>query len=98
MHETGKWLRLNVADTSDDAVGIIPELKEARITDYMCIPLPFEATQYNGVTFATTARSGFSDEHIRLLKGVLPAFQTVAEVMALNSRIKKALSSRLFEQ
>lgn len=98
VHETGKWLRLNVPETADGAFGIIPELKEAGITDYMCIPLPFEATQYNGITFATAEKGGFSDEHVRILKGVLPAFRTISEVMALNRRIETVLRTYVGEE
>ena len=98
VHETGKWLRLDVQTAPDDAFGIVPELKEAGITDYICIPLPFEATEYNGISFATDADAGFTTDHVRLLKGVLPAFQTVAEVMALNSRIKTVLRTYVGEE
>ncbi|MEM7428512.1 MAG: adenylate/guanylate cyclase domain-containing protein [Pseudomonadota bacterium] len=91
VHETGKWLRLDVANAADDAFGIVPELKEEGITDYICIPLPFEATKYNGITFATSASNGFTKDQVTLLKGVIPAFQLVAEVMALNRRIETVL-------
>lgn len=91
VHETGEWLHLDVDKTHDDRFGIIPELKEAGYTGYICVPMPFEATTQNGMSFATRSPLGFAPEHVALLKRVLPTYKLVAEVIALNYRVKTVL-------
>ncbi len=91
VHKSGEWLHLNVEKTPDDRFGIIPELKDAGFTDYICAPMPFEATNQNGMSFATRDPNGFAPEHVALLKRVMPTYKLVAEVMALNYRVKTVL-------
>ncbi|MCP5083830.1 MAG: adenylate/guanylate cyclase domain-containing protein [Alphaproteobacteria bacterium] len=91
VHETGEWLHLDICKTGDTRFGIIPELKEAGFTDYICAPMPFEATNQNGMSFATKSPGGFAPQHVALLKRVLPTYKLVAEVMALNYRVKTVL-------
>lgn len=93
VHETGEWLHLDIPKTSDDRFGIIAELKEKGYTDYICAPIPFESTKQNGMSFATRSAGGFAPQHVALLKRVLPAYKLVAEVMALNHRVKTVLST-----
>lgn len=78
VHETSDWLRLNLPETSDDAFGIVPELKESGLLDYICLPLPFEATKKNGMTLATGEAGGFTEDQVQFFKTVLSAFKLVA--------------------
>ncbi len=98
VHETSDWLRLNLPETSDDAFGIVPELKESGLLDYICLPLPFEATKKNGMTLATGEAGGFTEDQVQFFKTVLSAFKLVAEVMALNRRIETVLRTYVGEE
>ncbi len=93
VQQTGEWINLCLAETADDRFGIVPDLKEAGFVHYLCIPLPFLSTRANAVTFATKTADGFSDDHIALLKTVLPALRVTAEVIALNNRISTVLKT-----
>ncbi|MGI9371792.1 MAG: adenylate/guanylate cyclase domain-containing protein [Hyphomicrobiales bacterium] len=93
VQQTGTWVDLHLAETPDERFGIVPDLKKAGFVHYLCIPLPFLSTRANAVTFATRNAAGFTEDHIALLKAVLPALRVTAEVIALNNRISTVLKT-----
>ncbi len=82
-HRTNRWVELHVAQTPDDAYGIVPELKTHGYTHYVCIPLVFSnGRRRNGVTFATKHADGFLSAHLDLFRAILPALRAVMEIRA----------------
>ncbi len=55
------------------------------------MPLFFTNGTKNGVTFATRDPDGFSDEHLAVLRFVVPTLSAVMEMRAVNSRLDHVL-------
>jgi adenylate cyclase len=89
VHRTGEWLFLDVATTPDDAFGIVPELKEAGYTQYICIPIVFTNSSHNGMTFATRGR--FEEQHLAILRFIMPSLAAAMEMRAVNQRLDNVL-------
>ncbi|WP_298964949.1 adenylate/guanylate cyclase domain-containing protein [uncultured Methylobacterium sp.] len=91
VYATGEWLLLDLRETPDDRFSIIPELKAAGYVHYLTVPLFFTNGTKNGVTFATREPDGFSDEHLAVLRFVVPTLSAVMEMRAVNSRLDHVL-------
>jgi adenylate cyclase len=89
VHRTGEWLLLDLAETPDDAFGIVPELKEAGYRHYLCIPIVFTNGSHNGITVATRAR--FEDQHLALFRFIMPSLAAAMEMRAVNQRLDNVL-------
>jgi adenylate cyclase len=82
-HRTGQWVDLPLAETADTAYGVIPELKAAGYTHYVCIPLTFSnGRKRNGITFATRDAGGFTPAHFDFFRTFLPALRSIMEIRA----------------
>lgn len=66
------------------------ELKAAANTDYVAWPLQHTLGKRHAATFASTTPGGFSDEHLGLLREILPALSLVSEVR-LKNRLTRTL-------
>ena len=91
VNETGRWLLLDVAETPDEAFGIVPELKAAGYAQYLCIPLCFTNGTRNGLTFATRSPGGFDARALGILRFVVPTMAAAMEMRAVNQRLDNVL-------
>jgi len=82
VHQTRRPLQLWLPETGEDCYGIVPELKEAGYTHYLCFPVFFANGDANGIAFATKSAEGFSPEHQALIEAVMPAIGAVMEITA----------------
>ena len=64
--------------------GIIGDLRDAGLTDYVVIALPFSDGSHRAMTFATREPQGFSAAHVAILNGLAPAFAAVIEIRYLH--------------
>ena len=62
------------------------ELKAEGMTDYLILPLTFCDGETNATTWSTDKPGGLTDEHVALIKAILPAFSLLIEIH-LNRRI-----------
>jgi len=62
------------------------EIKAEGMTDYLCLPLTFSDGKTHVATWSTDAKGGFTDDHVALIKAVLPIFSFLIEIH-LNRRI-----------
>ncbi len=58
---------------------ILDDLRSGGFTDYVVLALPFGDGSNKGMTFATNAPDGFSDDQIEILYGLAPAFAATIE-------------------
>ncbi|AWN41962.1 adenylate/guanylate cyclase domain-containing protein [Methylobacterium durans] len=91
VHQTGEWLILNLAETADDTYSIIPELKAAGYRHYLVAPLIFTSGARNGITFATRSPEGFREDHIAILRFVMPTLAAVMEMRLVNKQLDQVL-------
>lgn len=63
--------------------GIIRDLRDAGMTDYVVLSLPFSDGSHRAMTFATRDPRGFSDDHLALLYGLTQALATTLEIRYL---------------
>jgi adenylate cyclase len=82
VHQTREHLLLDLAQTPDDAYGIVPGLKAAGFLHYLCFPIFFANGDENGITFATRAPQGFSQDDIAFIRFLMPAVAAVLELVA----------------
>lgn len=71
---------------------VFAELRADSLTDYVAWPLKHTLDKRHVVTFASDAPEGFSDDHIDLLRGLVPLLALVSEV-----RVKNALARTLLQ-
>ena len=91
VHRTGESLLLHVPDTPDDLFGIVPELKAAGYTDYLCIPICFTNGSQNGITFATAREGGFGEGALSVLRFIIPTLAAAMEMRSVNQRLDNVL-------
>lgn len=93
-HRTGNWVILRLADTPDNAYGIVSELKRAGYSHYVCIPLTFSnGRRRNGITFATQSPAGFSDAHMAYFQALIPALRAIMEIRASERVLNEILQT-----
>ncbi|MBK5949767.1 hypothetical protein CH339_00900 [Rhodobium orientis] len=90
-HDTGEWVMLWLADTPDDAYGIVPELKAGGYTHYICIPFSSRFGLSNGLTLATRDPGGFSDDDLMVIAMLAPAVAAAAEILSLDRMLDDLL-------
>lgn len=88
-HENRCWVRFNPQDVAEDTFGVIPELKQAGITDYICAPVFLVNNMENVFTFATMAPDGFTDEDVAFLRATFPAIAACQEILVLHRMLKE---------
>ncbi|MGU3537128.1 adenylate/guanylate cyclase domain-containing protein [Methylobacterium sp. A54F] len=91
VHQTGEWLILDLDETPEDTYAILPELKAAGYRHYLVAPLIFTNGARNGITFATRAKAGFRDDHIAILRFVMPTLAAVMEMRLVNKQLDQVL-------
>lgn len=63
--------------------GIIRDLREAGMTDYVVVALPFSDGSHRAMTFAARRPQGFSAAHVAILNGLAPALAATLEIRYL---------------
>jgi adenylate cyclase len=61
---------------------ILPELKEAGVTDYVALPMQFSGDVVNGVSWATDQAGGFSAREIAGLEAVTEVLALIVELQS----------------
>jgi adenylate cyclase len=88
-HETGRWVRFNPQALADDTFGVLPELKQAGLVDYICAPVLMVNGMQNVFTFATRAPGGFSAADVALLRATFPALAACQEILVVHRILKE---------
>ncbi len=88
-HRTESWVRFNPQKTPYGAFGIVEELRESEITDYICAPTKMVNGLQNVFTFATKAPLGFSFENIAVLQTSFPAIEACQEILVTHRILKE---------
>ena len=82
VHQTREWLHLDLSRTPDTLFSVIPDLKLSGYTFYICIPIFFANGSGNSITFATNAAHGFTQQHMHILRFLMPIISIVMELRA----------------
>ncbi|UWR12011.1 adenylate/guanylate cyclase domain-containing protein [Sulfitobacter mediterraneus] len=88
-HETGRWVRFNPQDLQETDFNLVPELKQAGLTDYICAPTLMANGMQNIFSFATQAEAGFSDVDVALLQATFPAIEACQEILVMHRILKE---------
>ncbi len=91
VHESGKWLIVDLTEETDLPYSIIPDLKAGGYTHYIVAPLFFTNGTRNGITFATRSATRFRDEDIAILRFVMPTLAAVMEMRIVNKTLDQVL-------
>ncbi|GJE28078.1 adenylate/guanylate cyclase domain-containing protein [Methylobacterium organophilum] len=91
VHQSGEWMILDLAETEETRFEIIPELKAGGYTTYVVVPVFFTNGTHNGITFATRSAEGFRDDHIAILRFIMPALAAVMEMRIVNKQLDQVL-------
>ena len=78
--ETGTWVELRLAVTPDSTFGIVPELKAAGFTHYVCVPIFLMSGANGWVTFATRASAGFSTSDLAVIARIIPSIAILIDL------------------
>lgn len=93
--ETGDWVELWLADTPDDAYGIVPDLKKDGFTHYICVPVLFSDGDFNTISWATKHPAGFTPAQKSVLRALEPAFAAALEIRMLRRAMVESLQTYL---
>jgi len=97
-HKSRRWVIFNPQEIPEDAFGILPELKEAGFTHYICAPIFLVNGMENVFTFATKDPAGFNAEDIALLQVTLPAIAACQEILVVHRILKEVTRMYLGEE
>jgi adenylate cyclase len=96
--ETGQPVELVLADTPDEAFGIVPDLKRDGFTHYLCVPLPFSDGANNQLSWATKHPGGFTPAQIAALRALEPALAATLEIRMLRRALVETLQTYLGDE
>ncbi len=83
---------------ADDDFPIMAELRAEGFTDYFVAPLELAGNRRQAASWATSHPNGFSDDHIAMIVGLLPALAACTESRSLRGMLKGLLSIYLGPQ
>jgi adenylate cyclase len=72
---------------------ILAELRNAGVTDYVVLPVPFSDGTNKALSLATTRVDGFSDDEIALFAAMMPAVAVNLEIQALRRMARTLLDT-----
>lgn len=87
------WFTIDIANTPDDAFGIMPDLRAEGLAEYIAIPLPDSVGGSMWSTLATKRPTGFSSGDRETMAAILPALAAVAEIKTLRSTLRDVLGA-----
>lgn len=93
IQTTGKPLVIDLAETPDDAFGIVPELKADGYRHYAAVPLFFADGAVNAVTFASKDDEGFTPEAMAFIDRLMPALSAVLEIRTYHRVLREVLAT-----
>ena len=74
---------------------IVVDLDEQGITDYLILPLPFSDRARYGVSFATRAAGGFTDQQLKRLAQLTPTLASVVEILSVRRIARNLMTTYL---
>ncbi len=84
VYQSGTVIRRRLVDPDCPMdYGVLPELREQGITDYLIVPLVFTDGAIHAASWSTQAPEGFSDAHVAAIEAISKPFARVAEIRAL---------------
>ena len=88
-HKSRKWVRFDPRKLPDDVFGVVVDLKQDGITDYVCAPVFLVNGMENIFSFATKSPGGFSDQDIAFLRATFPAIAACQEILVVHRILKE---------
>jgi len=81
VYEEGRAVRCRMETTPQHGeYPILADLRNAGLTDYLILPLPFSDGSNKAMSFATDRKGGFTDDEIAILEGIRHALAATMEV------------------
>jgi adenylate cyclase len=77
---------------------ILTELRNAGVTDYVVLPVPFSDGTNKALSLATTGADGFSDDQIAMFEAMMPAVAVNLEIQALRRMARTLLDTYVGRQ
>ncbi len=97
-HKSRRWVIFNPQEVPENVFEILPELKQAGLTHYICAPIFLVNGMENVFTFATKDPAGFSAEDIALLQVTLPAIGACQEILVVHRILQEVTRMYLGEE
>lgn len=88
---SGKWIELWVPSTDDGLFSVVPDLKDAGIVHYLCVPLFLMSGANAWLTFGTRAASGFSVVHLAMIARLMPTLGVLIDMRSTWIALDKLL-------
>ncbi|MBT5416310.1 MAG: adenylate/guanylate cyclase domain-containing protein [Rhodospirillaceae bacterium] len=83
VFEQGLVIRRSLEPPADlTEFGILADLRESGLSDYIVFPVEFGAGRNNSVSWATDRPGGFSEDEIALLSDIVPILSTILETQS----------------
>lgn len=88
-HQHGAWIAFNPHKISAERFGIVADLRQAGIHQYICAPVKLANAMEDSFSFATRSPDGFSAEDVTLLRAIFPALCAYQEIVLLQRMLKE---------
>jgi adenylate cyclase len=92
-HQERRWIHLDLANTPDEAFGVVRELKDEGLAHYIAIPLPGSSGEVISLTIGTTDPEGFEADQLAAIEALGPALTVVVEIKRLRSTFRDVLGA-----
>lgn len=89
--------RLN-EELRDTDYPVLHELRREGGTDYIALPLDFQAKSYQAIAYTSSALNGFSQKEAAVLEGIVPAIAAVIELFNERDDAQRLLATYVGER
>lgn len=93
MHETKTLLNARLDQDHGLDIPMLDELREEGLVHYLLAPITFSDGMVHGMSIATDAPGGFTDDQAALFKGLLPALTLLMEIKGLRRVLPEILAA-----
>ena len=83
LYASGREVRYRLDDPESKRFPFFDELRAEGVTDYIALPLNFTDGSLHATSWTTKEPGGFTDEHLSVLRSIIPPFARFAEIFAL---------------
>jgi adenylate cyclase len=83
LYASGHEVRYRLDDPESKRFPFFDDMRTEGVTDYIALPLLFTDGSIHASSWSTRAEGGFTDEHLKALRDVIPPFSRLGEIHAM---------------
>jgi adenylate cyclase len=93
LYEKGQEVRYRLDDPESRRFPFFDDMRAEDVTDYIALPLRFVDGVTHASSWTTREPGGFTDEHLRALRSLVPPLARVVEIISLGRKASNLLDT-----